>query len=371
MERYIWSRLMRAGWVAACAAAIVLAVRYVTPLIYPFIIAWLLAYALQPFVGALQRRARLPRWLAVTIALLVCISSLLVVLAALITRIVAEVVNLSGSVENVIRWWREQFDRFVSSPEIQMLIRQLSSFYNEHPDYRRTINDSIFKSADILTDISTSIVGLFFQTVRLMLTSLPNVATLLVIIVLAAFFISKDWSRHAERIGGWLPSGIRITSGAVWADLQQAITGYIRAQLLLISITATAITAGLIILRVEYALTIGILIGLVDLLPYLGVGAVMIPWIAYKWLYGDVTLAIGLSVLYGIVLIARQMIEPKVMASTLGVDPLFLLIAMFAGLQLLGVPGLIVAPIALVFVTALHRANVFRDLIRYIMGDKR
>lgn len=130
-----------------------------------------------------------------------------------------------------------------------------------------------------------------------------------------------------------IPAPFRRTAGDIWKDLQKALSGYLRAQFIMISITAFIVLIGLLILGVESAFTYALLIGLVDLLPYLGVGTIMIPWLIYAFATGDMTLGIGLSVLYGIILVARQLIEPKVLASSVGLDPLPTLIAMFAGLE--------------------------------------
>ena len=94
--------------------------------------------------------------------------------------------------------------------------------------------------------------------------------------------------------------------------------------------------------------------------PYLGVGIVLIPWSLYAFMSGDLTLGIGLTVLYSIILIVRQIMEPKVLASSVGLDPLAALLGMFVGLKLFGILGLIIGPVSLVILDAFHRAHVFR-----------
>ena len=152
------------------------------------------------------------------------------------------------------------------------------------------------------------------------------------------------------------------------ADLKMALVGFIRAQLTLITLTAIIILVGLMILKVNYALTLALVIGLVDLLPYLGVGAVMVPWIVYLFIVGNYKLAIGLSILYLITIVVRQFLEPKVYASNIGLDPLLTLVALFVGLQLFGFIGLIIGPTLTVILMALYRARVFHDTFDYIAG---
>ena len=110
---------------------------------------------------------------------------------------------------------------------------------------------------------------------------MPFILTVLVVIVLGSFFISKNWRRLHRNVRNLLPRVVRDSGDMVLTDLKKALVGFVRAQLTLITLTAIIILVGLMILRVNYALTLALVIGLVDLLPYLGVGAVMVPWIVY------------------------------------------------------------------------------------------
>ncbi|MBB3108261.1 sporulation integral membrane protein YtvI [Paenibacillus phyllosphaerae] len=367
MDRTTSRRIGRSLIVLLAACVFVLLLIYVTPLVYPFIIGWLLAYAINPIVNMLHAKLKLPRWIGVTLTLLLFVAAMLTIVSALVTRIVVEIIHLSKSLNTTIDWWRNEFERLVARPEIQDLIDKLSTFYKENPNYQDTINSRISDTANLVASKSSDLITTILNTIVALISSLPNVATILVVVLLAAFFISKDWQRHSVKVSSWFPEPILKSTSAVWNDLQKALFGYFRAQFIMISITACVVTIGLLILRVDYAISIGLLIGLVDLLPYLGVGAAMIPWIAYTFIYGDISLGIGLSVLYGVILIARQMLEPKVLASSVGLDPLPTLIAMFVGLKLFGVFGLIIGPVSLVILSAIHKANVFRDLYRYVI----
>ncbi|MFD0716477.1 sporulation integral membrane protein YtvI [Paenibacillus sp. GCM10027626] len=371
MERTYIHRIGRGLFVLVILLLLAAALVYVTPLIYPFLISWALAYIINPIVNFLYNTAKIPRWLAVSSALLLFAAAMLTIISALITRIIVEIVHLSKSLNVMIGFWKTQFEQFVASSEIQSLIDRLNTFYQQNPNYQHTINSRISDAANLLANKSSEFISFFLNGLINVIISLPNWATLLIIVLLAAFFIGKDWNTHLSQISGWLPESVRRSLSAVWHDLQKALVGYCRAQLIMISITTVVVTIGLLILQVEYAITIGLLIGLVDLLPYLGVGAAMIPWIAYLFLYGDPSLAIGLSILYGVILIARQILEPKVLASSVGLQPLPTLIAMFAGLQLFGIFGLIAGPVTLVILSAIHRAHVFHDIYSYIMyGNK-
>ena len=187
--------------------------------------------------------------------------------------------------------------------------------------------------------------------------------------LLATFFISKDWKKLANFSSKVLPPRILLGTGKVINDLKGALFGFIKAQFTLISLTTVTILIGLLILKVEYSITIALVSGLIDIIPYLGTGTVFIPWIAYEVIIGNYHLAIGLIVVYVIVVVQRQLVEPKVLSSSIGIDPLATLVALFVGYKLIGFLGLIAGPVVLVIINTLHRANVFKEIWRFVIGN--
>ncbi|ANE48441.1 permease [Paenibacillus swuensis] len=366
MDRNLVRQMFRGLLVIIAIVLACLAFYYGTPLLYPFVIGWLLAYMLNPIIAMLQQKAKFPRWLAVTAALVVFIGIVTTFMAILVTRIVVETGVLLETIQNNLDKWIDDLLNLVNSDVIQGVAQQLSRLYEDNPDYQETVNNNLSSTAETLAGAVSKLITAFFDSVLVLIKLLPNIATIAIVILLATFFISKNWERLKQQISDWFPDKTVRTSTVIWSDLQKALFGYLRAQLILISITAAVVIIGLLILKVKYAITIGLLIGLVDLLPYLGTGAVMVPWIAYVYIYGDIRLGVGLSVLYGIILVARQILEPKVLASSVGLDPLATLISMFVGLKLFGVLGLIIGPVTLVILSAFAKANVFRDLFYFI-----
>ncbi|MEW4368928.1 sporulation integral membrane protein YtvI [Paenibacillus kandeliae] len=369
MNTIIRNRILRGLWVLVAIVLTCIAVRYLFPLLYPLLLAWLFAYAMNPLVRLFQKRLRFPRWLAVSISLLIYVGGLLALLSLLVTRLVQETITLMETFNEHIDNWRELFVGWTQNDRIQSIIDQISGFLKQTPA-QGAINDNLHQTTQSLTSMVSGIVTSILNYLLSFLTALPNFAWIIVVVVLSAFFISNSWERHTRIVSGWFPAAIRQPSIAIWNDLQKALFGYVKAQFILISITGIIVIIGLFILNVQSALLIGLLIGLVDLLPYLGVGIVMVPWAIYSLMSDDVGLGIGLSILYIVVLIVRQIMEPKILASNVGLDPLATLISMFVGLKLFGALGLIIGPVTLVFVAALNRANVFRDLRNYIVNGR-
>ncbi len=344
---------------------------YVTPIIYPFLIGWFVAYLLNPLVRMMQQKLKLPRWLCTTISLIVFVGVLVTVATLIITRLIIETGKLVQIIDANINDWVLELITFIQSQALQDIIQNVSDFYAENESYQNTIQSNLRTAGNEIANGVSSLLQWFIDSLFTLVASIPNAAAVFIIALLAAFFISKDWYKLSSRIASLFNSSIRRSADVVWTDLQKALFGYVRAQFIMISITAIVVIIGLLLLRIDHAIVIGLLIGFVDLLPYLGTGAVMVPWIVYVFINGDTMLGFGLSALYGVILVARQLIEPKVLASSIGLDPLSTLIAMVVGLNLFGFMGLIIGPVSLVILSALYKARVFQDVFAFIMNGKK
>ena len=340
---------------------------YVIPLIYPFLIGWAIAYMLNPVVRFMQHRFKLPRWLGTTLSLLLFVSLFASIVTLTVTRIAIEIGKLFQFIDANINRWIQELVSFVQSWGLQDIVQRLNQLYQENENYHDTIQSNLSSAATRLANGISSLLQWFIDSLFSLIAFIPNAAAISIIALLAAFFISKDWHKHSARLAPLFKPRILASTELVRVDLQKALFGYLRAQFILISITTIVVIIGLLILRIKYAVVVGLLIGLVDLLPYLGTGTIMVPWIIYVFINGDTALGFGLSALYGVILIARQLIEPKVLASSIGLDPLPTLIAMVVGLNLFGFIGLIIGPVSLVILMAFYRARVFQDIHAFIM----
>lgn len=361
-------RIFRFLVVIAAVLLGVIAIYYTATVTYPFIIAFLLAFMINPFVNYLEKKAKMPRALAVIVSL----AALLTVFAGLVTLLVVEIVSgtqyLAEVVPSHFQTLVVYIEDFIASQIIPLYNDWAALFKNLDVSQQDTIMSNIQSvGTKVATTVGQFIQGVL-QNIPKLLSWLPNAATVIIFSLLATFFISKDWYRLSRTVHRFLPTKAQTSGRTVFMNLKQALFGFIKAQATLISITTVIVLIGLLILRVDYAITIALIIGIVDILPYLGTGIVFIPWIIYAAVSGNVPFAIGLGVLYIVVLVQRQIMEPKILSSSIGLDPLATLIALFVGFKLLGFLGLIAGPVLLVVIRALHSANVFHDLWRFIKG---
>ena len=138
----------------------------------------------------------------------------------------------------------------------------------------------------------------------------------------------------------WMPKIINIKN-----NLSSVLLGYIKAQLILMAITFVEVTIGLFIIGIDYAILFGLIISFIDVLPVLGTGTILIPWALFSLITGNYSLGFSLIILYGVVLLVRQFLEPKIVGGQIGLHPLATLSAMYIGLKVLGIMGMILGPI--------------------------
>ncbi len=310
----------------------------------------------------------MPRSLAVLVSIVIIIG----VFAGLITLLIAEIVSGADYLSNVVPKHLDTLINYIEeffAAQIIPLYNQLTSlFKNLDMGQQDTIVENIKNVGSHIGTTVGAFIQNFFGKIPNIISWFPNAATVLIFSLLGTFFISKDWYRLSQIGSKLIPSRARVSGKTVFTDLKKALFGFVKAQATLISITTVIILIGLLFLRVDYAITIALITGIVDVIPYLGTGLIFVPWIIYEAIAGEMSMAIGLGVLYLIVLVQRQVMEPKILSSNIGMDPLATLVALFVGFKLIGFLGLIVGPVTLVILTTLHRANVFRDIWAYIIG---
>ena len=348
----------------------VIVIYYSASMTYPFIIAFVIAFMINPLVDYFETRWKLPRGLSVLFTLMI----IFLLFAGIVILLIVEMINgliylaneVPGNFQKLIIYL-ESF--FVA--QILPIYHQLTSMFNNlNPTQQSTILENIQSISAQMTSSFTKFVQALAAGMSKLIVSLPSVATVLVFSLLATFFISKDWYRLKHMFRKIVPKKALKSSMSVYAELRNALFGFMKAQLTLMTITSIIVLIGLWILRVDYAFTIALVIGLVDLVPYVGTGLVFIPWIVYNFFTENYPLTIGLSILYGIVIIQRQMMEPKLLSSSIGLDPLATLIALFIGFQLFGFLGLLIGPALLVIGKTLYQTGILKEIWGIVVGKK-
>lgn len=335
---------------AAVLLGIFLSVRYLLPLIFPFLFGAVLALAAEPIVRFGCKRLHLPRPVAAGIGVgmsfsFVAIAVLL--LAALVVRELRALAGIVPNLENSIRGGMES----VSSWLLELAARAPGSVATV---LTRNINDFFSGSSALLERATAYLLHLASG----ILSQVPGRALSFGTGIIASFMISAK----LPKMKTFLRSRLNVQKLQPLLDaarrLKRTIGGWLKAQLKLSGITFSVATAGLLLLRIPYALLWAALIALVDIFPVLGTGTVLLPWSLVSFLQGDHLLAFGLLGLYAAAAVTRSVLEPRLVGRQLGIDPLVTLLALYVGFKLFGLLGMILAPILAVTATQLMELNI-------------
>jgi sporulation integral membrane protein YtvI len=319
------------------------------PVIFmPFIFAIILALLIEPVVDLFEKHIRLKRNWAVFFSLTLVIGGFFSLIFLLVTVTIREMSALYRLALSHSDGIIDQFMSFISN--FKLFYLQL----NLPPQVQAAIQDNLQKGVLLLQHLmNTSINGLVQGFV-----SLPGILIFLGISTVATFFIIKDRALIRTFVIDILPSPARSKTRDVISELLKALSGFFKAYGILITITAIITLVALKILGVKYAFTLGILTGLLDILPIIGPGALMVPWIIWELVSGNTSLGISLMVIYGTISVVRQFLEPQIVGDSIGLHPLATLVSLYVGLKLGGLVGMVTGPVLVVIFIASYRAGL-------------
>ena len=326
-----------------------LGLRYLLPIGTPFLLGGLLALAAEPAVRFLEKRLRLPRIAASGIGVsitLVLLSCLMILLAALMVRELGLLANALPNLEDTAVQGLSSLESFLTDLADRTPGRI-------RPLLRDTVSGLFSNSTALVDQLVRRIPGVASTVLGHVPGSFLTVGTGILsgFMISARFVQIKAWLHTrltAPRFSRYLPTLQRM---------RKAIGGWLKAQLKLSSLSFLIVLAGLILLRIPYAPIWALLTAVVDAIPILGTGTVLLPWCLVSLLQQEHVRAIGLLVTYVVAMLSRTVMEPRLVGKQLGLDPLMTLIALYTGYRVWGIGGMLLAPILCVAAMELARAN--------------
>lgn len=337
--------------VAALAGFLLVSYAVITwgfPLVMPFLIAAILAEVINPAVDWLsdgRRRLHLPRSLA----------------SALVLALLAGLVALVGFLA-VARLVRELTDLVGALPYYTALLLDLA---NGALDELGRISQTLPASAQgLVAEALGSLQNLLRSTLPTLartlsaFAGLPGLLADVAIVLIATFFISRDRRSIGWFLLGLLPREwrprVRQVKQAVWSSA----LGFARAQFTLITTTMLISIAGLLLVGAEYAVLMGILVGVADVLPMVGPSLVYVPWILFQFASGHPGMGLKLLAVYACAFVVRQIMEPRLVSQQTGLHPLTTLLSMYLGFHFFGGLGFVLGPLLAILLTAMVRSGL-------------
>ncbi len=308
--------------------------RWLLPLVLPFLLGILLALTAEPAVGFLCRRLKLPRALGTGIGVAATLALLAAVLVLLTAALLRELAALAGAVPNLeqtVSQGLASLENFLSGLALRMpqgvqpILLQLVS--------------SVFSGGNALVDkLAARLPGM----ATALFSHVPGSALTIGTGILSGFMVSARLPRIKQRLGALKARFQKYLP--MLRQVKHSLLGWLKAQLTLSGLSFCIVGLGLLILGVPYAPLWALLIALVDAIPILGTGTILLPWTLIELIQGNRALALGLGGIYVAALLSRSVLEPRLLGKHLGIDPLMTLIALYIGYQLWGFGGMLLAP---------------------------
>lgn len=324
------------------------ACQYVLPVLVPFIIAFIIASLIRIPVKKFYGPSEVKNKIISIITCIVFYGIVFSLLALLSIRLYNWILDFFSSVPTIY-----QEDILPAFNTVFAIIeRTLDSM---DPEIATQINDLFQKfTNDIGEYIKTfSLNAIMFISGRI--TAIPGFLIKLIIAIVSTFFFMIDYNKILVTLIGLIPKGKETTVTNLIGYFKNTILIYLKSYSLLFLLTYAELTIGFTIMRIPYPPLIGLLIAIFDILPILGVGGILLPWMVILLIMKNVPLAIGMLVLYLVITFIRNTIEPKLVGQQIGLHPLATLIFMYLGLRFLGFLGMFLFPVSLAVLVSIHR----------------
>ncbi len=338
-------------------------VRFALPALFPFVIALLVTLLLRPLVNFCVRRLRLNRKLASALFVILFYGTigLLAVLLA---------VKLVGAVGSLIGKLPDFFNQTVT-PAIKEATASISELIENFDadstiDLNKTVSSIISALSTAISDFS----GKALTFVGSYATSVPAMLINIVITIVATAFMLMDYDHIKKIIAHQMSDERRVFIGTVFEHLGHVIWKYITSYAIILAITFAELFIGFICIGQKNAFGIAVAVAVFDILPVVGSGTVLVPWAIISMLTGSVGRGIGLLVVWIIISIVRQIIEPKIVGDTVGMHPLLTLFAMLFGNFVYGGVGILLVPIVLALFQNLHEHGII-SIYKSVPADER
>ena len=319
-------------------AVLYIGAKYLFPLALPFLIGWAIAFLSRPLSHRLCSRLHLPeKPLRVFFSLLFTVGALSL-LGFFLFRVLSEAIRLTRDLAST-----DAFSR--------LLVSLLAPLEKLFPDgtlggFEEGAKDAL---SSLLSTLASSVASLLGKVAG----AIPQIALFLLVSVISSVYFTVDLENInrktlkylPKRIGAWL---VRFKDGF----LKTAVR-YLKSYLILGLITFSVMTLAFLLFGVEYALALALLVALLDALPVIGVGTVLVPWASVRLMLGDTRLGISLLALFVFNTVLRQFIEPKIIGDSLGISPILSLILLYVSYGVFGLFGVVLIPLFTVILRVL------------------
>ena len=341
LENKHTEKLTKLLYVAFAVAAITFVLPKVVPCLLPFFFAWIISLIIKPFVGVFEK-LRVHKRIAVILSMLLVLGILSVVIYSLSKAAIGEIHTFAGMLSDT----KDGIPVFVWEFVDSLPKNIQSAAHNFLGKYKGNTGDLVMPAISTALPKLGGIAG-----------AVPGAFVFTIVFVLTTYFLSYDEKGLKEELKKFLPKNTIANLRKVRAVMGQAVGGYVRAQMIIMTVVFAILLTGFLILDVKLAFLLAFIISLMDAIPVLGTGMVLNPMAFIALIQGDYVSAVGFVSMYVIVLLVRNFMEPRVLSVQLGIHPIITLLSMYAGFKLIGIIGMLIGPIIALMVISFIKMN--------------
>lgn len=341
MKAWLFSMAALAGFLVVSY----LVVTFLFPFLAPFVLAAVLAQLIEPVVGWLEAKGRLPRGLVVGVLIAGITGGLVFLMVVGISFLVHEIRLFAAGVP---------YYYALALDLSNQLAERLGTFDETLPASMHGLTTTFLDN--VQATVTRQLPGMVEALMAF--TGVPLLLVNLVIALIATFFLSRDRREIYAFILSLMPGDLRPKVREVKVEVWASAMRFAKAMAILVALTMVMTIIGLSVIGSKYYVSLGLLVGLADVLPLIGPAAVFFPWIAYHFIFGTSAFGLKLLILYVIVTLVRQVLEAKVVGEQIGLHPLGTLFSLFLGFQFFGAWGFVIGPLLAILLKAMIKSGL-------------
>ncbi|MFD2925396.1 sporulation integral membrane protein YtvI [Halobacillus naozhouensis] len=347
----MFSYLTKRQWTLILLAILFIVVGYfVLPISVPLIAALVTALFLNPSIRWIKFRLRVNRKVAVIVVFLLFLLFIGLLGTYAVTRAITQILQLADNapayinqINSVFIHWENNMDNFTK---------------NMPPEFVEKVTSELMSTLDSTTQAISQ--KLQLGNIAAVAAKIPEYLVSFLVYLIALFLFMLEMPRLRKKLHNQLTEATSEKVKFMNARLSYVVFGFLKAQFLVSIIIFIVSLIGLLWIAPEVAIVMSLIIWVIDFIPIIGSIVILGPWSLYMFITGDIPLGTQLAVLAIILLAIRRTVEPKVMGSHIGLSPLATLIAMYLGLQLIGLAGFILGPLTLIAFNSAKEAGIIK-----------
>lgn len=307
---------------------------------FPFVLGWIISLLARPIIKFFEEKIKLKRKASSAIVIVLVLAIVIAIVYGICYFLVNQIIGFVSDFPDIWATVEKDFDNLGNA---------FNGVYVKLPSYVRDTLDTFLQSSDKYFENFT--IGTDkLKTLGDFVNKIPDIIMGIIMTLLSSYFFvaEKDYLKNIT--DKYMPSSVKFHLDLVKKSISKAFGGYFKAQFKIEIWVYVLTVTGLLLIRIDYAILIALGICFMDFLPVFGAGTVMIPWAVIKFIDKDYKTGIALLVIWGIGQIVRQLIQPKIVGDSIGMEPIPTLFLLFIGFAYKGVLGMIIAiPVGIIF----------------------